>query len=156
MGTSGFAEARDKRSVAVPIDLIKCLQRGVQLYVAGGETLLTRGASQTSQNLKASTCISAVYDAVTVKDITDAVTRGKPLWSSAPVDVSASDTEPAAASGAVQHCCRIAGSFGLPDQPGGGFPWVAGCPAQEMLAPLKHVAELEAGGHWRTGGSVVW
>ena len=37
MGTRGFAEARGKRDVAVAVDLIKCLQRGVQLFVAGGK-----------------------------------------------------------------------------------------------------------------------
>ena len=43
MHTCGFSDARGKRAVAVVIDLIKCLQRGVRLFVAGGETLLTSG-----------------------------------------------------------------------------------------------------------------
>ena len=99
MGTRGFADARGKRTAVVAVDLIKCLQRGVQLYVAGGETLLTSGAPFSSPaGLQMvgihPACISAVYDAATAKDVTDEVTRGKPMWSNTPVDISTSDTEP--------------------------------------------------------------
>ena len=46
--TSGFAQARGARPVAVALDLVKCLHRGVKLFVAGGETLLTTGAPITT------------------------------------------------------------------------------------------------------------
>ena len=70
VGTRGFADARGKRDVAVVVDLIKCLQRGFQLFNAGGETLLTSGASfSCPAGLQVvgihPACILAMYDAAT-------------------------------------------------------------------------------------------
>ena len=80
INTSGFAQARGARPAAVALDLVKCLQRGIQLFVAGGETLLATGAPiTTAAGLQMEgihpACISAVYDAFTAQDVTDSVTK---------------------------------------------------------------------------------
>ena len=80
LNTQGFVEARNHRPYAIAVDLVKCLHAGVALYIAGGETVLTSGAAftltdgQDVQGIHPS-CISAVYDAFTGKDVTDTIVQ---------------------------------------------------------------------------------
>ena len=94
MGTCGFADAKGKRTAAVAVDLIKC-EAFSSMLLAGRLSLLVGLPSLVLQMVGIRpACISAVYDAATAKDVTGEVTRGKPMWSNTPVDISASDTEP--------------------------------------------------------------
>ena len=70
------------------LDLVKCLQLGIQLFVAGGET---HGCGSADGGYP--DCICAVYDAFTVQDVTDLVTKKLPSWDKAPTIEVPSDTE---------------------------------------------------------------
>ena len=92
-------EARGHRPYAIAVDLVKCLHAGVALYIAGGETVLTSGAAftltdgQDVQGIHPS-CISAVYDAFTGKDVTDTIVQGSSRAQATPMEVFTAEAAP--------------------------------------------------------------
>ena len=99
LNTQGFVEARGHRPYAIAVDLVKCLHAGVALYIAGGETVLTSGAAftltdgQDVQGIHPS-CISAVYDAFTGKDVTDTIVQGSSRAQATPMEVFTAEATP--------------------------------------------------------------
>ena len=69
------------------------------LYIAGGETVLTSGAAftltdgQDVQGIHPS-CISAVYDAFTGKDVTDTIVQGSSRAQATPMEVFTAEATP--------------------------------------------------------------
>ena len=99
LNTQDFVEARGHRPYAIAVDLVKCLHAGVALYIAGGETVLTSGAAftltdgQDVQGIHPS-CISAVYDAFTGKDVTDTIVQGSSRAQATPMEIFTAEATP--------------------------------------------------------------
>ena len=96
LNTQGFVEARGHRPYAIAVDLAKCLHAGVALYIAGGETVraaFTLTDGQDVQGIHPS-CISAVYDAFTGKDVTDTIVQGSSRAQATPKEVFTAEAAP--------------------------------------------------------------
>ena len=103
MGLTCYRAPRHWRRVphggSIAVDLVKCLHAGVALYIAGGETVLTSGAAftltdgQDVQGIHPS-CISAVYDAFTGKDVTDTIVQGSSRAQATRMEVFTAEAAP--------------------------------------------------------------